>query len=132
MGMATHVEPSKVKYEFVEEAERLDYYVSGGYHPVMIGDELGSGRYVIVHKLGFGRSVTSWLAKDRWQSQLVALKISTAESVDRTQEVQVHSRLVKAKADSGLPGKAVVQDLLDSLTFSGPNGTHRCFGHGCR
>ena len=75
------MEPSRAKYEFVEEVERLDYYAPGGYHPVMIGDELCAGRYVIAIKLGFGRSATTWLAEDRRQRQLVALKISTAESL---------------------------------------------------
>lgn len=28
--MAAHMAPSKVKYNFVEEVERLDYYVPGG------------------------------------------------------------------------------------------------------
>lgn len=122
--METCVEPNRVKYEFVEEVERLDYYVHGGYHPVTIGDELCEGRYVIAHKLGFGRSATTWLAEDRKQRRLVALKISTAESAERTQEIQILSQLARAKPN--LPGKAVVQKLLDSFTISGPNGTHRC------
>ncbi|RAL05778.1 kinase domain-containing protein [Aspergillus ibericus CBS 121593] len=118
------MEPSKVQYEFVEEVERLDYYVPGGYHPTMIGDELGAGRYVVAHKLGFGRSATTWLAEDRNQGQLVALKISTAESAERTHELQILLQL--AKAESELPGKESAQNLIDSFTFSGPNGTHRC------
>ncbi|EFW22194.1 conserved hypothetical protein [Coccidioides posadasii str. Silveira] len=94
-NMPTIMEPSKVKYAYVEEGvERLDYYVRGGYHPVKIGDEFQEGRYVIAHKLGFGGSATTWLAED--------------------------------KSRSALPGKAIVQTLLDSFTLSGPNGTHRC------
>lgn len=121
------MEPSKVKYEYVDpdEVERLDYYVPGGYHPVQIGDRFHDGRYVIVHKLGFGRSATTWLAEDKQDSRLVALKISTAESAERTvHESQVLTRLGQAK--SRLPGKAVVQTLLDSFPLSGPNGRHRC------
>ncbi|WEW56963.1 serine/threonine protein kinase [Emydomyces testavorans] len=124
--MATCMKPSKVKYKFVEEVECLDYYVPGGYHPVMIGDELCMGRYVIAHKLGFGRSATTWLAEDRRQSRLVALKISTAESAERTQELQILLQLAKAKTRSKLPGKTIIQNLLDSFTLSGPNGTHQC------
>ncbi|KKK18005.1 putative srpk [Aspergillus rambellii] len=114
--MATCIEPSRVKYKFVEEVERLDYYVPGGYHPVMLGDQFCSGRYKIVHKLGFGRSATTWLAEDTDKGRLVAIKISTAESF----------RDYIAKAESNLPGKAIVQNLLDSFKISGPNGTHRC------
>ncbi|KAI1946096.1 hypothetical protein LOZ57_003847 [Ophidiomyces ophidiicola] len=33
------MEPSTVKYDYVEEVERLDFYVPGGYHPTAIGDE---------------------------------------------------------------------------------------------
>ncbi|KAL4780356.1 hypothetical protein BJX76DRAFT_338121 [Aspergillus varians] len=34
------------------------------YHPTLIGDNFCSGRYAIVHKLGFGGYSTSWLARD--------------------------------------------------------------------
>lgn len=118
------MEPSKVKYRFVDEVERLDYYVPGGYHPVKLGDEFGLDRYLIVHKLGFGRSATTWLAEDRRQNRLVALKISTAESADRMHEMEMLSQL--GKAQSAIPGKSIVQSLLDCFTFTGPNGTHRC------
>lgn len=121
------MEPSKVKYEYVDldEVGRLDYYVPGGYHPVQIGDEFHNGRYVIVHKLGFGRSATTWLAEDKQKSRLVALKIYTAESAEPTvHESQILARREKTKPR--LPGKAVVQTLLDSCPFSGPNGSHRC------
>lgn len=90
----------------------------------MIGDEFCAGRYVIAHKLGFGRSATTWLAEDRKESRFVALKISTAESAKRTREMQVLSQLARVKSE--LPGKAIVQNLLDSFTISGPNGTHQC------
>jgi serine/threonine protein kinase len=120
--------PSKLKYQYVDpdEVERLDYYVPGGYHPVQIGDEFHNGRYVIVHKLGFGRSATTWLAEDKQNNgPLVALKISTAESAERTaREAQILTQLGQVK--SQLPGKAVVQTLFDSFSFSGPNGTHQC------
>ncbi|GAB1210543.1 hypothetical protein APSETT445_009338 [Aspergillus pseudonomiae] len=122
--MPTRLEPSTVKYKYVEEVERLDYYIPGGYHPVMLGDQFSAGRYVIAHKLGFGRSATTWLAEDRRQNRLAALKISTAESANRMHEMQILSQLEKAKSD--LSGKAIVQNLLDSFTFSGPNGDHRC------
>ncbi|KAI1911545.1 hypothetical protein LOZ61_003763 [Ophidiomyces ophidiicola] len=119
------MEPSTVKYDYVEEVERLDFYVPGGYHPTAIGDEFCNGRYSIAHKLGFGRSSTVWLAEDRAQSsRLVALKISTAESAQQTHELHILSQL--AKADPSLPGKSIAQDIFDCFTFSGPNGMHRC------
>ncbi|EER37234.1 protein kinase [Histoplasma capsulatum H143] len=124
-NMPTIMEPSKVKYAYIEEGvERLDYYVRGGYHPVKIGDEFQEGRYVIAHKLGFGRSATIWLAEDKVMKKFVALKISTAESVEQTHEEQILLQL--AKSQSVLPGKAMIQTLLNSFTFSGWNGMHRC------
>jgi serine/threonine protein kinase len=122
--MAMHMEPSQVKYNFVEEVGRVDFYVPGGYHPVVLGDEFCSGRYRIAHKLGFGSSATTWLAEDTVNGRLVAIKISTAESADRTPELEILSQLTKAESD--LPGKALVQSLLDSYRISGPNGSHRC------
>lgn len=82
-NIANPMEPSKVKYEYIDphEVERVEYYVHGGYHPVKIGDEF-HGRYVIVHKLGFGGSATTWLAEDKQDNQLIALKTSTAESAE--------------------------------------------------
>ena len=121
------MEPSKVKYEYIDpdEVERLDYYVPGGYHPVQIGNIFHNGRYMIVHKLGFGRSATTWLAEDNKKHRLVALKISTAESAERTiHESHILTQLGQAK--SRLPGKAMVQTLIDSFSFSGPNGNHQC------
>lgn len=108
----------------MDEVERLDYYVPGGYHPVKVGDKFSAGRYVIAHKLGFGQSSTTWLAEDTKKRRLVALKISTAQSAERAHEMLILSRLARSK--SVLPGKAIVQNILDSFTFSGLNGTHRC------
>lgn len=127
---AHHYGIEQVKYAYVEEGvERLDYYVRGGYHPVKIGDEFQEGRYVIAHKLGFGRSATTWLAEDKViKKLLITLKISTTESVERTHEEQILLRLTKSR--SVLPGEAIIQTLLDSFTFSGPNGTHRCLATG--
>lgn len=119
------LQPSDVKYEYVEDVERLDYYTHGGYHPTMIGDAYHNGRYIICHKLGFGRSATTWLAEDTREGRLVALKVSTAESVERTNEAQILSRLAKTLSEH--PGKINIPSLSDSFTFPGPNGTHRCF-----
>lgn len=47
-----------------EDEEDLEDYRPGGYHPVSIGDDFSSGRYVIVRKLGWGHFSTVWLARD--------------------------------------------------------------------
>jgi len=47
------------------DAEPLHRYCPGGYHPVHLGDVLGSGRYQITHKLGWGGYSTVWAAKEQ-------------------------------------------------------------------
>ena len=47
------------------DAESLDRYREGGYHPTHLGDTLKDGRYKILNKLGWGGYSTVWLAKDR-------------------------------------------------------------------
>lgn len=98
------MQPSKVAYQFIEDVERLDYYVPGGYHPVNIGDKFCAERYTVIHKLGFGRSATTWIAADKQhKDRIVALKISTAESAHRTQEEQILSRLLASVEEKMSP-----------------------------
>ncbi|KAL2849697.1 kinase-like domain-containing protein [Aspergillus pseudodeflectus] len=61
-------------YVPIEDAEKLERYRSGGYHPVRIGDHLDN-RYEIVQKLGYGSYSTIWLARDRTLNQFVAVKV---------------------------------------------------------
>jgi serine/threonine protein kinase len=46
------------------DAEPIHRYRPGGYHPIHLGDTLKSGRYQVLHKLGWGGYATVWLAKD--------------------------------------------------------------------
>lgn len=46
------------------DAEPLERYREGGYHPTHLGDLFKHGRYKIIHKLGWGAYATVWLAKD--------------------------------------------------------------------
>jgi hypothetical protein len=45
------------------DAEPLQRYCRGGYHPVKLGDALNGGTYKILHKLGWGGYSTVWAAK---------------------------------------------------------------------
>ncbi|KAL3473291.1 kinase-like domain-containing protein [Aspergillus californicus] len=122
------LEPSTVKYEMFDpdEPERVEYYVPGGYHPIQIGNEFHN-RYAVVHKLGFGGCATTWLAHDNRTGRLVALKISIAAYAKQTvRESEILRRLARARSGSRLPGKALVQTILDDFSFSGPNGRHHC------
>jgi serine/threonine-protein kinase SRPK3 len=47
------------------DAEPLQRYCRGGYHPVKLGDALNDGTYKILHKLGWGGYSTVWAAKNQ-------------------------------------------------------------------
>ncbi|XP_073206872.1 SRSF protein kinase 3-like isoform X1 [Lepidochelys kempii] len=50
-------------------------YCAGGYYPVQKGDTF-SGRYQVVHKLGFGYFSTVWLCQDMVEKRHVAVKVA--------------------------------------------------------
>lgn len=45
-------------------AEEPDYYKTGGFHPISLGDTFGPDQYTILRKLGYGQYSTVWLARD--------------------------------------------------------------------
>lgn len=44
--------------------EEPDYYETGGFHSISLGDKFGCGQYTILRKLGYGQYSTVWLARD--------------------------------------------------------------------
>ncbi|KAK3937877.1 kinase-like domain-containing protein [Diplogelasinospora grovesii] len=77
-------------------------YTPGGYHPLKISDRL-HGRYRIVHKLGYGASSTTWLARDEKSSKYLYVAI-------------------KRKSWPGGLDPTGARSFWDR----GPNGTHSC------
>jgi hypothetical protein len=66
--MSTHADPSQMEqspYISTIDAEPLYRYRRGGYHPVTLGECLKSGRYKVLHKLGWGGYSTVWAARDQ-------------------------------------------------------------------
>ena len=55
-------------YELFERTEDAAMYITGGFHPIEIGDELHHGRYRIIHRLGHGGYATVWLALNQHYS----------------------------------------------------------------
>ncbi|KAJ5507554.1 kinase domain-containing protein [Penicillium freii] len=106
------------------DVEYLEDYMPGGYHPTLIGDTFCSGRYTVVHKLGFGGYSTIWLAWDEQHRRYVLLKILTARASPDSHEGDVLHHLMKS--DPTHPGKRFIPPLLDQFWFHGPNGPHQC------
>jgi serine/threonine protein kinase len=108
------------------DVENLEGYMPGGYHPTVIGDTFCSGRYTIVHKLGFGGYSTIWLARDQQLLRYVSLKILIAGAASQdSHEAEILHLLTKG--DPNCVGTQFIPPLLDQFSFDGPNGHHRCF-----
>ncbi|KAG6850118.1 hypothetical protein H0H93_001039 [Arthromyces matolae] len=110
-------------YQWVDEAEDLERYAPGGYHPVHIDDEI-NGRYTIVHKLGFGAYATVWLARDQVENRFVAIKFIVASASAESREVRI-LRHINATGTQD-PRRSFIATLLDEFDLEGPNGRHRC------
>ncbi|WPH01959.1 Hypothetical protein R9X50_00481300 [Acrodontium crateriforme] len=106
------------------DAEPLSRYRKGGYHPVHLGDQLKSGRYQILHKLGWGGYATVWLAKDNQLDRSVAIKIMVSELGPEHQEASIYQRLSHGPASH--PGRRYIPELFDHFELYGPNGVHHC------
>ncbi|KAL1407347.1 hypothetical protein Q8F55_006769 [Vanrija albida] len=110
-----------------EDEEDLEDYRPGGYHPINIGDEFNSGRYLIVRKLGWGHFSTVWLARDNNTSRHVALKVVKSDG-HYTETALDEIQLLKAvtTASTSHPGRSHVVGLVDDFRHDGPNGSHVC------
>lgn len=106
------------------DVEDLEGYTPRGYHPTLIGDTFCSGRYTIVHKLGFGGYSTIWLARDHQPSRYVSLKILVAGASQDSHESEILHLLMKD--DLNCVGGQFIPSLLDQFFFDGPNGHHQC------
>lgn len=113
-----------VEYMPLEDIEKPDRYRPGGYHPISIGDCL-SGRYDVVHKLGFGTYSTTWLARGRDMKKYVAIKIAIADA-DVPESKIFDTLALSEPSDEGHPGEALIPRVLDTFSLDGPNGRHRC------
>ncbi|KAK3615648.1 hypothetical protein LTR22_027351 [Elasticomyces elasticus] len=99
------------------DAEWVESYQPGGFHPVDIGDTFQADRYKVVRKLGHGSSSTVWLAGPRY----VAMKIITSKASRASKEISINRSI---RANNG--ARSHVVELLDNFRHVGPNGEHDC------
>ena len=115
------------RFDFIED---IELYESGGLHPVSIGDVFADGRYKVLHKLGFGASSTTWLARDSVSGILVALKVLSAnystKPKDKIEELITSRKLDALIASTHNVVRHNIQTIKDSFIKKGPNGTHVC------
>jgi len=67
-SMSTHSnssQPNQLLHISTVDAELFHLYELGGYFPLTLGENLSSGRYKILYKLGWGGYSTVWAAKDQ-------------------------------------------------------------------
>ncbi|KAF7520782.1 hypothetical protein G7054_g12665 [Neopestalotiopsis clavispora] len=124
------------EYHWIEDVERLELYMQGGYHPVRINDKLHD-RYLIVDKLGSGGYSTIWLAQDQRLNRYVALKviIAQASSLHPTRESSILRKLSEVSLPSPKAysmsmvseGRDAITSILDEFTIQGPNCIHSCY-----
>ncbi|KAK6502367.1 hypothetical protein TWF506_002948 [Arthrobotrys conoides] len=113
------------RFQPIPQAECVEAYRPGGYHPVHFGDYFHNRRYQVINKLGYGQYSTVWLARDIQVSEFVALKIKTAKDSIDDREVAVLNHLNTSRASSIIGSEHVVC-LKDSFYHQGPNGKHLC------
>lgn len=109
----------------LDNAERIEDYCYGGFHPVHLDDTFADGRYQILHKLGYGGLATVWLGRDRLKERLVSLKIIKAQASSKAcSEPQILQHLKASTVNH--PGRSHIMPLLDDFRVEGLNGSHMC------
>ena len=126
----------------------MSEYKISGYHPVHIGEIL-LNRYIILQKLGWGGSSTTWMALDTKHKNYVAIKIQKSaqqnintayDEVEILTEIEKHindkewiESLNKYWEDNpDKLKKGMIKDhtqilhLLNSFIYHGQNGKHFC------
>ncbi|KAL4915708.1 kinase-like protein [Aspergillus aurantiobrunneus] len=102
-------------------------YNSKSFYPAKPGEVLAD-RYQTVVKVGWGVSLTVWLARDLQAhidepESIMALKITNnTDSAGREREVEEHI----AKADPSHRGRSLMRTFLDAFEVQAPAGSHAC------
>ncbi|KAH9260989.1 hypothetical protein BASA81_000685 [Batrachochytrium salamandrivorans] len=120
---------SRYGYEDEDDTKESESdYRPGGYHRVLIGDEIS--HWTITQKLGWGHFSTVWLGSNNTMAvaHTGAVKVQkSAENYREAAEDEIailkHCLAVRDCEECGW-GKRFVVELLDSFFHLGPNGNH--------
>jgi serine/threonine-protein kinase SRPK3 len=120
------------------DAESLNEYTKGGYHPVHVGETF-KNRYRILKKLGWGAFSTVWFSHDMQQNKFVAIKVqksgdsyySAAEDEIEILEVIADKwttddwkESIKEYSEVSNINSCHCMHMMDHFEFEGPNGKH--------
>jgi hypothetical protein len=113
--------------------------ITGGYHPVVIGD-IYNHKYKVLQKAGWGHFSTVWhvlnlyeivfyssfyFSKNRNSKELGAMKVvRSAENYTFVAKEEIE--MLKVVSSKISEGSKYCCSLLDNFVTSGPNGTHVC------
>lgn len=121
------MEPDQqIEYHWIDEVKRLESYVPGGYHPIMI-DDLLHDRYRVVDKLGHGSYSTIWLCHDVRLKRYVAVKVGISEPSLPRRELAILRDLSGSTSHAATGVSDFIPRILDNFNVQGPNGSHPCY-----
>ncbi|KAL4786084.1 protein kinase [Aspergillus varians] len=109
--------------------EEPNYYTTGGFHPISLGDTFNNDQYTILRKLGYGQYSTVWLARDSKYQRYVTLKMLRADCYGGPHDIFERGILLKiseVSRQSSHQGRNYVSHLLEQFKHTGPNGDHVC------
>lgn len=106
----------------LDNAEDLERYEPGGFHPVHLDEFYDDKRYRVVHKLGAGGFSTVWLARDLQARQWVGLKFIAADESEN-----YNARSSPIISDPILSRSELLVSPEREFRVDGPNGRHLCF-----
>ncbi|KAF2008655.1 kinase-like protein [Aaosphaeria arxii CBS 175.79] len=120
------------EYKSPLEDHYIPSYVTGGLHPVLMGDLFKDGRYKVVNMVGVGSFSNVWAARDTHaqdnqnNNDVVCLKILKAScSQGEVGELKI-MQYIEANSATTHPGRKYLPRLLDHFYHDGPNGRHLC------
>ncbi|KAI1364057.1 kinase-like domain-containing protein [Xylaria arbuscula] len=115
--------PEPVMHARVED---IRGYIAGGFHPVHLGDRIGSEeRFEVHHKLGFSDTCIVWLCLDRKNKRRVAVKILRAENSTESHP-EVSARCLFEGIDRDELRSNHIFTVEEHFWIDGPNGRHIC------